>query len=180
MSIERIKNAMERGELEKVKTLLIELPKSHIDQRDETGGTLLCKAMSLGREDMVKALMEAGASLSAVSIVRELHQDPVEFPPLHICVLLIGRSILRPDKSQTAYASKRILQCLVDHGANVELRDSQGFTATERAVRWSVPQIAEDLKAMVLARREKEIITQAVLKVDPQGLGKSSKPRRQL
>lgn len=179
MSIEKIKLAMERGNLEEVKTLLKDLPKGGIDQRDENQMTLLCRAMLMGNEGMVKLLVESGADLYAVSVAENMRNGPLEFQPLNFCVLLLMMSSLKPEKSHMTAPAKRILQYLIDLGISVDQKDSEGMTAAERAVKYGVPQVAEDLKAMALAKKEKELLMQAISQTNQEEVReKSSEPRR--
>lgn len=153
--------AMERGDLEEVAMLLRELLESEQDQQNKNQITvrLLCKAVHLGDEDMVELLLKSDPDASASSLAEGEGVAVIEsFPPLHLCILSIA---LFPNNDKMA-TRKRILQLLVENGIPVDQKDRQGKTAMDRAIEWGAPQIAEDLKGMVLALKEKEVLALAL------------------
>lgn len=165
LNLEKIVAALQKGELEEVKALIKssqEGPqKINIHQRDESGVTLLCRAVQLGHEDIVRILVDSGADLSATNHVIGAGGTSIWMPALHIC--LWGH--IQAEKHGEATSHKRIMQFLVDRGVRVHQQDSQGKTAAARAVEWGDPKIAEDLKSMELAKKEKEVLTEAILQI---------------
>lgn len=165
--MKKIAEAIDKGDLEKVKTLLKDVRRGQINQTHQKRNldkvTLLYQAVFLGHEDIVKLLVASGADVSVSSLVG---QDfcPIWTPPLHIAVVGYIRAI----QSRQISSQKRIVQFLVESGADVYQKDSHGWTALEHAIRWDAPQVAEELKGMGFAHNERQVLLEVLAQTNRQ------------
>lgn len=133
---------VERGDAQQVATIIEQNPQIDLDQIDEHA-TLLYAAVWCGHEEVVKLLIQKGASPTALSNLGGLWA-----PPLHA-------TAIHPDP-----AHKKIAQCLIENGVSRHQKDAQGNTVIDKAIKEGYLRWAEELRALFTAEIEKEILTQ--------------------
>ena len=156
LTVTEFHEAVQDGDLEKVKKMLDEEPNSIrllANSKDRYGNTLLFLAVLDGKIEMAKCLIDNGADVDMkstsdgatplhlaaiygeIEIVKSLIdngaqvdlKDPVGSTPLHCAVFT---------------AQIEVVKCLIEHGAQVDSRDKNNKTPSDKAVQRGHYEIA--------------------------------------
>jgi ankyrin repeat protein len=151
----RLHDAIKVGEADKVKALVKSSPELLEDQHD-ADSTPLFMAVQMGNEDMVQALLDAGAKVD--------HGTNSQ-TPLHVAIAKgyqpIAEALLKHKADANAADSngqpplfqavikgdKDLVTLLIDHGAKVSVEDKQGATPMAYAMTYDKPELMELLES---------------------------------
>lgn len=101
----------------------------NVDPRDREGQTPLMYALQQGDTEIAKELIAAGADVNA--------QDSSKGrTPLHWVIRMSEGSVKKKGEQIPMARALKLLQLLVDAGADPTIKDAQGFSAIEQAARW--------------------------------------------
>ena len=156
LTVTEFHEAVQDGDLEKVKKMLDEEPNSIrllANSKDRYGNTLLFLAVLDGKIEMAKCLIDNGADV-------DMKNDSDGATPLHLAAIYgeieIVKSLIdngaqvdlkdpggsTPLHCAVFTAQIEVVKCLIEHGAQVDSRDKNNKTPSDKAVQRGHYEIA--------------------------------------
>jgi len=151
---DEIHDAVQQGEIDRVKTLVQENSEL-ANLADENGQTPLHFAVAGGQNEIAEFLVSKGADINALNAVSQsVLLYGAYFDNAEITELLIAKGATLNDqdafgRAPLHYAARQhslgALLPLIENGAEIDIRDNIGETPLHFAIRWGYDDVAEML-----------------------------------